>query len=161
MRSQLGLIPNVPLHIAGIRILPPTSVPTPKIDPRMPSKAPSPPELPPGVTAVLKGLIVRPKTLLCESSAISVCGMLVLQYRTAPPFCRQSTRTEFSVAGWKHRAARPIDASYPRTLKVSLRDMGTPWSGPRGGFLESRCASSSSARFRASSKNISVRQLVS
>lgn len=161
MRSQLGLMPNVPSHIAGILMLPPTSVPTPRIDPRMASRAPSPPELPPAVTAVLRGLMVRPKTLLCESSAMSVCGTFVLQYKTAPALSRQSTKTAFSVAGLKARLAIPMDASYPRTLKVSLSDMGTPWRGPKGGFPDARCASRSAARFSASWKKISVRQLVS
>src|SRR5882757_4315744 len=49
-RWALGFTPYKPPHIAGILILPPTSVPTPKTLPLMATRAPSPPELPPAVT---------------------------------------------------------------------------------------------------------------
>jgi type III secretory pathway component EscS len=47
-----------PLFAAGLRIEPPISVPMPKQLPRNPIRAPSPPEEPPDVNVVLKGLVV-------------------------------------------------------------------------------------------------------
>ena len=87
--------------------------------------------------------------------------MLVLQYNTAPASNNTSTKAEFSVLGLKHRAARPMEVSKPRILNVSLREMGMPWRGPRGGLPESRCESRRAARERAGWKRISVRQVVS
>ena len=49
---------KIPLLAAGERIDPPISVPIPKHDPLNPSKAPSPPELPPAVKVVLNGFVV-------------------------------------------------------------------------------------------------------
>lgn len=69
---------------------PPMSVPIPKQEPRKPTKAPSPPEEPPAVRVVLKGLTVTlskllawpaklpdgfyPYKLLLVSKCIRVCG---------------------------------------------------------------------------------------
>jgi hypothetical protein len=47
-----------PLFAAGLRIEPPMSVPMPRQLPRNPIRAPSPPEEPPDVNVVLKGLVV-------------------------------------------------------------------------------------------------------
>jgi len=48
----------IPLLAAGDRIDPPISVPIPRQDARNPTSEPSPPELPPLVKDVLKGLVV-------------------------------------------------------------------------------------------------------
>jgi hypothetical protein len=47
-------------HLAGLRILPPISVPTPIAAPRKAKRAASPPLLPPVVNVLLYGLTVRP-----------------------------------------------------------------------------------------------------
>lgn len=44
------------------------SVPNPMMEPLRAIRAPSPPVLPPGVKAVLKGIVVVPKTLLIVSA---------------------------------------------------------------------------------------------
>ena len=55
---EVGLKPYTPLQAAGERMEPPLSVPMPRQEPRIPSKAPSPPELPPLVNVVLNGFTV-------------------------------------------------------------------------------------------------------
>jgi hypothetical protein len=86
---------------------------------------------------------------------------LVLQYSTAPASSSISTSAALDVLGAKHKEARPMEASQPWILKVSLSETGTPCRGPRGGFPEARCASRVEARCRADVKRISVRQVVS
>lgn len=61
-RSAVGLNPNTPLLAAGDLIDPPISVPIPRIEPRRPTRAPSPPEDPPAVRVVLCGFTV----VLCK-----------------------------------------------------------------------------------------------
>jgi hypothetical protein len=68
MRLTVGLKPKRPQHNAGIRIEPAMSVPTPRMDPRNDTSAPSPPLDPPAVRVVLWGLRVRPKMLFSESA---------------------------------------------------------------------------------------------
>lgn len=48
-------------------LLPPMSLPTPSKEPRMPIRAPSPPELPPQVLLESKGFVVVPNTALLVS----------------------------------------------------------------------------------------------
>lgn len=72
-----------------------------------------------------------------------------------------STRGQLAGAGWKAMAAMPREESMPAMLKVSLREMGRPWRGPKARPVRSMWSSSSLARARARSKKISVRQLVS
>lgn len=55
IRSVVGLKPKVPQQRAGILIEPPISVPTPRMEPLIPTKAPSPPLLPPAVIESLYG----------------------------------------------------------------------------------------------------------
>lgn len=62
MRSAEGRNAYVPLQMAGIRIDPAMSVPTPSTDPPMAIKAPSPPDEPPAVRFDRWGLSVRPNT---------------------------------------------------------------------------------------------------
>src|SRR4051794_36319091 len=128
----------MPLHIAGTRILPPISVPQPTIHPFIATMTPSPPELPPAVIRRLMGFIVRPKTLLFESSAASVCGTLVLAMMTQPKLKRRSTSVELDVAGLKHKDARPREESTPMILNESLTVIGSPCRGPIGFPLEDR-----------------------
>ncbi len=78
-RPTLGLNPYIPLHTDGTRMLPPISVPTPRMLPRSASRAPSPPVLPPAVKWMLQGFSVLPKTLLSLSPVMIDWGRLVLQ----------------------------------------------------------------------------------
>lgn len=66
-RRVVGRKPQRPQKEEGIRMLPPMSVPTPKIEPFVRMRAPSPPLEPPGVSERFNGLRVRPKTWLSVS----------------------------------------------------------------------------------------------
>ena len=79
-----GLSPYIPQYPAGMRMLPPTSEPTPSAAPSEASTAPSPPEEPPGECAVDHGLRVRPQMGLELSNASRVCGTFVLAITMAP-----------------------------------------------------------------------------
>lgn len=161
IRPRLGLKPWIPLHIAGMRTLPPTSVPIPKTDPHLFTRTPSPPLLPPAVHSCLFcGLSVRPKILLTLSSAINVCGTLVLQCITAPASSSISTVVAFLLAGLAQRDAMPMLLSMSFIQKLSLTEIGRPCRGPRGVPVRARWASRKEARERARGKRGSVRQLV-
>ena len=83
-RPDDGRIPYKPLKAAGILMDPPMSVPNPTGEPFSPTRAPSPPELPPEDKFRFLGFVVYPMMLLTVSPDISECGTLVLQYSTAP-----------------------------------------------------------------------------
>lgn len=68
-RFDVGFIPYTPLNAAGARIEPPISVPIPTGEPRHATRAPSPPEDPPGVSRVLCGFRVRPQRFETDSMA--------------------------------------------------------------------------------------------
>ncbi|EKG20756.1 hypothetical protein MPH_01923 [Macrophomina phaseolina MS6] len=68
IRSAVGLKPYTPQHSEGMRMDPAMSVPTPSIDPRSATSAPSPPLDPPAVRLVLWGLSVLPNMLFSESA---------------------------------------------------------------------------------------------
>lgn len=112
-RPVVGLKPYTPQQRAGMRMDPATSVPTPRIEPRKATRAPSPPLDPPAVRLVLMGFKVRPYMLLSESAVYSlafimefwvrsrtirVCGIFVFTYTTAPKSSNKSTSAAFSVA---------------------------------------------------------------
>lgn len=78
-RPDDGRRPYNPLKAAGIRMLPPISVPKPIGLPLNPISAPSPPELPPLDRYLFLGFQVYPMMLLTVSPDMSVCGTLVLQ----------------------------------------------------------------------------------
>ena len=66
------------------------------------------------------------------SRAIRVCGMLVLQWITAPADRRMLTIVAFLEAGRLQREARPMLLSMSFIQKESLMEMGRPCRGPRG-----------------------------
>ena len=61
-RPEVALWPKIPLKNAGMRMLPPTSEPTPHAVPAADTRQPSPPEEPPTVRPVWYGLLERPNT---------------------------------------------------------------------------------------------------
>lgn len=130
------------------------------MDPRIATRTPSPPELPPGVSVGLKGLSVRPKTWFTLSSSPSVCGMLVLAIMTAPKERRSWTRDASLEAGLEHSAVTPRDESTPVMLKLSFTEMGRPWRGPTGFPVRDRWAPRLRACCRADVKRGSVMQRV-
>lgn len=63
----VGLKPHIPQNEDGMRILPPMSVPIPRMEPPPPMRAPSPPEEPPGVFWRLCGFRLWPNKGLPQS----------------------------------------------------------------------------------------------
>ena len=127
----------------------------------MATRAPSPPVLPPAVRVWRCGFLTRPKTLLCESAVIMVCGMLVLTYKTAPAFNRRSTVAElFSTGGRSKNETNPSEVGMPRILKLSLILTGNPCRGPIGLPVVAKCSSNCFARSNACGNNVSVKQEV-
>lgn len=61
---------------------------------------------------------------------IMAVGTFVLQYLTAPSLSNTSTSVALYGAGSFTNEVKPTVLSFPLTLKLSLRDMGRPWSGP-------------------------------
>lgn len=61
-RPVVGKMEYRPCRSEGTRIEPPMSVPIPRTLAQEPSRAPSPPELPPEMRAVFKALTDCPKT---------------------------------------------------------------------------------------------------
>ncbi len=90
MAPQYDILPlagfrqYTPQYDAGMRKLPPLSVPIPPAEPSMARRAASPPELPPQVKLSFHGFVVRPHTGLEHSKPKRVCGRLVLTYIMAP-----------------------------------------------------------------------------
>ena len=117
---------KMPVHAAGMRREPPISVPTPNGLPPKAMSADSPPDDPPDVRDLLRGLTVLPKTLLMDSAIIIAVGTLVLQYSTAPASSSISTSVLLYVAGLFAKDANPIVLSIPTMLKLSLTEIGRP-----------------------------------
>jgi hypothetical protein len=113
---------KIPVHAAGIRRLPPMSVPTPSGLPPKAIRADSPP---PEVSFRFSGLTVRPKVLLTDSAIIMAVGTLVLQYLTAPSSSSISTSVALYSAGLLTRDVNPTVLSLPLMLKLSLSEMGS------------------------------------
>ena len=116
----------MPVQAAGMRKLPPISVPMPRQLPPKAIKADSPPEEPPEVNFLFKGLTVRPNVLLTDSAIIIAVGTFVLQYRTAPSFSNMSTSVALYLAGFPTSEVKPSVLSFPTILKLSFSDMGRP-----------------------------------
>jgi len=87
-------------------------------------------------------------------------GTFVLQYLTAPSFSSNSTSVALYAAGWSAREAKPTVLSFPAMLKLSLRDIGKPCSGPTSLPVVRRCSSSDLAMLIASVGKKSDRQFV-
>ena len=84
MRPVVGFKDVVPQKAAGVLRLPPTSVPSPRIDPPEASNAASPLEEPPGDLDLSKGLVVVPYTGFELPKLYMVWGMFVKQKGFAP-----------------------------------------------------------------------------
>ena len=89
--------PHSPTLAAGLRTLPPMSLPMERQDPPKAIRAEHPPELPPGDKAVLSGFTQCPQNEW-HSSAMMACGRFVLQNTIAPSDSRIVTRLDVSVA---------------------------------------------------------------
>lgn len=103
IRPLLGFKPNRPLQWLGILIEPPISVPHPTNEPRIDSKAPSPPEDPPGVKLGFLGWVVNPQRGFSVSHHMMLCGRLVFAMTIAPRLFSVSTMAASESAGAKAR----------------------------------------------------------
>lgn len=84
-----------------------------------------------------------------------------MTYTTAPAASRISTSAELLVGtGLSRKETNPNVDGIPATLNESFKLIGRPCRGPIVLSVVARCSSNCFARAKASSKNVSVRQLV-
>lgn len=112
-RPAVGLKPYTPQKCAGMRMLPPMSVPRPMGEHRALTSEPSPPDEPPGVWPALNGLMAAPQMALRDSGSIMSCGTLDRTKGMAPAARSAATNTASSVAGRNVRHAHPQSESNP------------------------------------------------
>jgi hypothetical protein len=149
-RPNEGLMPKIPVKLAGIRIEPPPSVPTASGPMPLATATAAPPEDPPGVLPVFQGLRVMPVSGLSVTPFQPNSGVVVLPMSTAP--CSRS----LAVAGassfhgpFGSIVFDPRRVGQPRVRMRSLIDTGTPSSSPFGWPASQRASeafASSSAR---------------
>ena len=84
IRPSVGLKPTTPQKAAGIRIEPPTSLPTSTGDSPAATAAADPPDEPPGVLVGSHGLFVRPNSSLTVWMSYSHEARLVFPTMIAP-----------------------------------------------------------------------------
>jgi hypothetical protein len=97
IRPNVDFRPTTPQKLAGMRIDPPSSVPTAKGPIPAATAAPAPPLEPPQVWAVDQGLRVTPKSGLSVKPLWANSGVVVLPSRIAPAALRRATITASSV----------------------------------------------------------------
>ncbi len=90
-RPAVGLWPTMPLHVAGIRIEPPPSVPTASGPSPAASAAAAPPLLPPGLRSRFHGFRVMPVSGLSVTNLWPSSGVVVFPRITAPCSRRRAT----------------------------------------------------------------------
>ena len=123
----VGLSPTVPVTLAGIRMLPPVSVPSATTHPPAATEAADPPELPPGIRSGSQGLRAGALTTPAAYSCVTV-----LPIGIAPAARNLVTTTASSAAG--AIPARPGDPHLvwtPAISTMSFTPTGMPCSGPR------------------------------
>ena len=92
IRPGLGRKPMTEQKLAGLRKLPPRSLPVASQTWPAASAAAEPPDEPPGVRAPFHGFCVCPKTSLKVCDPAPSSGVLALATTTAPLVSRRSTR---------------------------------------------------------------------
>ena len=150
VRPCVGFSAAIPQNAAGMRTLPPMSVPMPSGEPPAATIAPSPPLLPPGARSRFHGLFVRPYTGLLLSTASSICATFVLPSTIAPAARSRATYGSSASAACCARDGSPNVDGSPAKSKHSLIVTGTPCSAPSGSPAARRL-SASRASARASS----------
>src|SRR3954468_7388921 len=139
----LGLWPNTPQKLDGMRMEPPASVPTASGPMPAATCAPAPPLLPPGVVSGFQGLRVTPVSGLRVIGPTANSGVVVLPNRTAPFSRRRATHGPSSSHGWSAGIVKdPRRVGQPLVRTMSLTDTGTPSSRPCGAL---RCQRASDA----------------
>jgi len=131
IRPWVGLKPTTPQNDAGIRTLPPPSVPTEQGPRPAATAAALPPEEPPAVLVGSAGLRVMPHRALSVTAFQAISGVVVLPRNTIPS-SRSRAATGLSTShGWSSSTAcDPRSVGQPSVRKMSLMEIGTPSSSP-------------------------------
>ena len=136
-RPNVGLRPTHPHIAAGMRTLPPVSLPVAATTRRAATAAADPPLEPPAIRARSRGLCVVPKNGLIVVTPPPSSWVLVLPRSTVPASASRVT----TAASWSgtHDSCRrePPVVRMPRVAKRSLCAIGTPMRGPRVACTES------------------------
>src|SRR5699024_5576041 len=133
IRPWVGLNPTIPQNAAGIRMLPPPSVPTAHGPIPAATAAAAPPEEPPAVKRGSTGLRVMPVSGLSVTAFHANSGVVVLPTNTIPSERIRAATGESTVQGWLGSTAwEPRSVGQPAVRKISLIDTGTPSSSPCG-----------------------------
>lgn len=117
------------MHLPGIRMLPPISVPRPNVDAQDAISAASPPLDPPTVRRTSYGLLVIPIRLFLVSCHLLTSGILVVAKIIAPAFFAKATHSASSFETVFLRASNPNVCNFPLTQVLSFVVKGTPRKG--------------------------------
>ena len=130
MSPKVGFRPTHPHSAAGMRTLPPVSLPVAAATSRAATAAADPPLDPPAIRDRSCGLCVVPKNGLIVVTPPPSSWVLVLPRSTVPASVRRAT-TAASCSGIQRSCRRdPPVVRMPRVAKRSLCAIGTPASGP-------------------------------
>ena len=133
IRPWVGLKPTIPQKEAGMRTLPPPSVPTETGPIPAATAAAEPPEDPPAVSRGSTGLRVMPCRGLSVTAFHASSGVVVLPRKTMPSARSRAATGESTSHGWSgSMALDPRRVGQPAVRKMSLMETGTPSSRPRG-----------------------------
>src|ERR1700722_11036958 len=115
-----------------MRIDPPMSVPSSKVDMPVATAAAGPPDDPPDVRVGSHGFRVAPNRELNVWMSPDHSGTLVLPNTMAPAERRRPTAGASALGIWSARAVEPPVDRRPATSMASLIVIGSPCSGPGG-----------------------------
>src|SRR4030095_8929125 len=121
----------MPQHAAGLRIEPPVSVPVAPGQRKAATAAPEPPLEPPRERSSAQGLRVAPYHGLSVVEPAANSWVLHLPMGTAPAALSRRTTSASSGGTLSRKNDEPWVVRTPAVSKMSLRPIGTPWSGPR------------------------------
>ena len=144
-RPADGLNPAMPHTAAGLRELPPMSVPRPSGEPHAAITAASPPLDPPGERSASHGFTVRPCSGLSVSRKARNCATLVLASGIAPAARNRATCTSSVAATALRRATIPNVEGIPATSMQSFTVTGTPCSAPSASPRRRRSSAASAS----------------
>src|SRR5712692_1199958 len=122
--------PTTPQKAAGVRKLPPKSVPSASGAMRAASAAAPPPVEPEAESAVFHGLRVAPNTLFTVLAPAPNSGVLVLPSTIAPATFSRRTISASSVGTWSRNSVEPQVVRIPAVGVRSLIATGTPCRAP-------------------------------
>ena len=152
-RPKVGIRPETPQNAAGMRMLPPVSVPMPARN--SPDATPLPvPELdPPGQASRFHGLRGIGNGLSKSGIPIANSIVVTLPVMTAPASRSRVTTGPSWPAPHSGSSTRLFPVVGPSaTARMSLMPTGIPWSGPRSTPDANPASAAAAARSAAASK---------